>query len=218
MSNKRLLLIAVLLAAVISAAMLFTACGGEDAIDSVSPTSVSGADVSGADVSAADVQDWRELIKTEDEMAIADLLVSNCDAFNAEDIEGYMAAVYPESKAYASTKEDAEMVFEKYNLVTVIDHLTIDSIKGDTAQVTVRQTMRRREGDEEGKSFTASESTLAHTVQLIDGRWFITGTVVEKRRELTDKWARFEQFVADPGIYVVPSASDVAEEHPDEAA
>lgn len=202
MNRKGIVALIMALIMMMSMMTLLSGCGEDD-----EAVQVSGADVSASDEAVSE-SDWRELLDSEEEKAIAALIVSNCDAFNAEDIEGYMAAIASQSESYASTKEDAQMVFEKYNLTTTIDEIKVDWVGEGEAQATVTQTMRRREGDEEGKSFTATETVLQHTLTEADGKWYIASTLVINRRELTDKWTLFEQFVSDPSIYKVPSGSD----------
>lgn len=221
MTERRFSLI---LAAVLAFAAALCLCGcGKDAPVSdtpdtdpavVSGSSLSGSDVSDSDGDAVDVSpsDWIDYFEGEDARAIAEMLADNCAALNAEDVDGYMAAIDPDSPSYKSTRKDAEELFENYNLTATIENASIVMpFEGsDEAEATVTETMCRREGDEEGKSFTAVETVLRHSLVRKDGRWFIASTVVSSRRELTDKWSLFEQFAADPSIYVVPSASDAA--------
>lgn len=219
MTERRFSLI---LAAVLAFVAALCLCGcGKDApvsdtpdTDSaaVSGSSLSGSDVSDGDEAVVSMSDWTDYFEGEDSRAIAEMLAANCDALNAEDIDGYMAAIDPDSPSYNSTRKDAEALFESYNLVATIETatITIPYEGGDEAEAIVTETMCRREGDEEGKSFTAVETVLRHNLVKKDGRWYIASTVVTSRRELTDKWSLFEQFAADPSIYVVPSASDAA--------
>ena len=190
---------------------LLTGCGDEPA---VSNTDVSGGDISGGDVSAADLSeedevsatDWRELLVTEDELAVAQVSVSSTDAFNAEDIDAYMALIDPASSAYDSTREQTVWLFETYHLNSVIDDLRIDSLSQDKAVVTVTQTTRRVNGED--KAFTPRRAELEHTLVKLNGGWLFSSTIVRSSVELIDPWSDFAAFVADPSAFVPVSGSD----------
>lgn len=188
-------------------AMLVTLCACSS--EKKPEAAVSTADVSAVDVSAADVSptDWISEL-SDDELAVAQVIVSSTDAFNRGDIDGYMAFVDPKSSAYSDTQDAVKLVFDRYQLEAVIDDLDVTDITDSTATVTVTQTTAPVET---GKySFTPVQTTLNHTLTNRDGKWYITSTVVENRVELVDYWGLFIDF-AKGGFSVSSSDAMPAE-------
>ena len=175
----------------------------------VSGTSVSGADVSGSDVSDSDLLDedyhtryrpgsgWYSRLSG-DQLALANAVISSTDAFNAEDVDGYMQFIDPKSDAYESTKKDIAEMFDNFQLIASIKLLNfelIDSEKGEATLTVVQNTIR---DGKEGKGFAPVDNTLEHHMIKRDDKWYFNSTVVVSRREVTDRWAMFIDFASNP--------------------
>lgn len=214
-SRTRVIKPGIILLALFAAFCIFTGCGKDsekpeqDAvmIETSAPeeiAAVSGTDTAGsAEVSPTD---WYAGLSGEDR-AIADMIISSTDAFNAEDIDAYMLFIDGSSPGYASTREDTAELFDNYQLIATIDDIKVDSLneaKG-TAKVTVTQTTVR--DGKEGKGFAPVQNVLRHELVRRDGEWFFLSTTVVSRRELTDRWSMFIEFAADPPV----SDSDAVE-------
>lgn|GEM_PF-1859729 len=186
-------------------------CGEKDStadVPAVSCPDVSASDVSGSDVSSSDVSSADTgLFGSEDADAAGPVaaVMLNAEAFNARDIEAYMATIDPEGDACASTREDAEYIFAHYRLSISILDAEITSLKDDTAVVTVTQiTAPAAEvsasdvsasdvsgsdaplvGKDLTDSFVPCRTVLAHSMKRIGDAWYITSTVTESYTDLT---------------------------------
>ncbi len=136
--------------------------------DAVSVTDVSSGDVSAADVSSSDAPaGWYETLSAE-QKAVADVVLRSAEAMNTRDIDAYMSTVDPESKVYDITREDTQWVFGRYRLAVTVDSLTVDSIKGDTAVVTVTQTTLPLELEDVLVPVSGSDVTSSADVSAAD--------------------------------------------------
>lgn len=183
-------------------------------VSDASPSDVSFSDVSSADVSASDAAapGWYDVL-TAEERSAADVVLRSVEAMNLRDIEAYMSTVDPESKVYSITREDAEWVFGRYRLAVTIDELSVDSIDGERAVITVTQTtiplaledvlvevavsgsdavsltdLNPLTDTDYTYLFDACVTELTHTMVNRGGVWYISSTVIESYREINDQW------------------------------
>ena len=187
-------------------------CGEEkEDIDKL-PTApaVSSADVSGSDTLFSD-----------DETGPVHTVFRGAEALNARDLDAYMSTVDPDSEVYDITLEDAKYMFAHYRLSVSIDDVDIKSLDDTSAVVTVSQTTlpvaeqavvsvsgsdvsnsdipAPLSGKDYTSEFTPCVTVLTHTLTNIDGRWYITSTVVESYREISTQWDLLDEIsAADP--------------------
>ena len=188
-----------------------------DNIAYISGADVSGSDISGSDVSSTDALDedyhtrfrpgsgWYSRLSG-DQLALANAVISSTDAFNAEDVDGYMQFIDPQSDAYESTKKDIAEMFDNFQLIAAIKQLNfdlIDSANGTATLTVVQNTIR---DGSQGKGFAPVDNTLEHHMIKRDDKWYFESTTVVSRLEVTDRWAMFIDFASNPPV----SGSDVS--------
>ncbi len=192
-------LVAILLS--ITLVLSLVGCGSKDAPEGGDLVSGSAVSVSTSDGSVSG-SDWYSLL-TDEQRLCADVVISSTDALNNEDIDAYMALIDKQSEAYDTTFDDVLELFELFDLTATIDSITVESISGDSCVLLVTQSTVRR--GTEGKVFTPMQTELRHTlVRRADG-YKLSSTVVLSRKELTNKWDAFIDFVKNAPV----SSSDI---------
>lgn len=193
-------------AAAMVCAMLALPCGcGEEEKESGDmpfTPAVSVGDVSGSDLGFAG-----------DETGPVYTIYKGAEAVDMRDLDAYMSTIDPNSDAFDITREDTQYMFAHYRLAVSIDDVKIVSLDDDSAVVTVTQTtlpVAETEpisssdvsgsdvnasdvpapltGKDYTSKFTPCVTVLTHTMKNIDGRWYITSTVVESYREVSTQW------------------------------
>ncbi len=193
-----------ILAAAAICAMLAVPCGCGEETDNPAPfvPAVSAGDVSGSDAGF-----------DESSSGPVSTIYSSAEALNMRDLEAYMSSVDPESEVYDITREDAKYMFAHYRLSVSINDVDIKALDSDSAVVTVTQTtlpVQETEpvsgsdvsasdvsgsdipaplsGKDYTSKFTPCVTILTHTLTCVDGKWYITSTVVESYREISTQW------------------------------
>jgi len=230
-----------ILAAAAICSLLALPCGCGDEKESgdaaVLAPVVTSADVSGADASSSDTSSSDTLF-SEDETGPVYAVYSGAEAINVRDLDAYMATVDPDSEVYDITLEDAKYMFAHYRLSVSIDDVDIISLDDTTAVVTVTQTTlpvaeqadapvsgsdvsasdvsgsdipAPLSGKDHTSKFTPCVTVLTHTLTNIDGRWYVTSTVVESYREISTQWDLLGEIsAADPQSLVLSGSLPVS--------
>jgi len=106
---------------------------------------------------------------SEDEKQIKELLYSNIESINNEDLSAYMESVHPEvdSESYNFTEKMMMEIFETYDMSCKIEKIDIIKIKEDEATVEVVQTCKKIIGPE----YNVNKGTVIHKLKKYNGEW-----------------------------------------------
>lgn len=175
---------AALVAAICSILVLLCGCSGgslEKAVEEY-----------GLEYSATVDPEWCNRLVDEQELAIAQTVLSSADAFNRYDASGYMSYISRESPVYKTTEEDMEWVIG-YALRTDIEDFTILLLDGESAYVGITQ-LTYQVGEAKYEYVTTRTAAIHHMV-LEDGSWRFSQSLVVSDFYVTDNWEPFFELI-----------------------
>ena len=119
--------------------------------------------------------------KSADKEAVKDVLRANLQALQAEDLDGYLATLDPDSPGYEKMKLICPKIFEIYDLEHEVEKIEVLDISDQEARVRTVQVARRISGPD---SYRHNRSTTVHTLKKKDGAWKLTQTEQESMEYL----------------------------------
>ncbi|MFP4445954.1 MAG: hypothetical protein ACLFPD_06870 [Desulfosudaceae bacterium] len=119
--------------------------------------------------------------KSADKEAVKDVLRANLKALQAEDLDGYLATLDPDSPGYEKMKLICPKIFEIYDLEHEVEKIEVLDISDQEARVRTVQVARRISGPD---SYRHNRSTTVHTLKKKDGAWKLTETEQESMEYL----------------------------------
>jgi hypothetical protein len=126
--------------------------------------------------------DAKPSVTKEDEMDILAVLKSNLDYTNAENIQGLLSTIDPESPALEQTKQLYSQIFSAYDLKSTLESAKIIHYTKDTAAVYVVQTSIKLKGPDFQDSRSTSVTTLKKSKE---GKWLLDQTYTISVDKLT---------------------------------
>ena len=119
--------------------------------------------------------------RSADKEAVKDVLRANLEALQAEDLDGYLATLDPDSPGYEKMKLICPKIFEIYDLEHEVEKIEVLDISDQEARVRTVQVARRISGPD---SYRHNRSTTVHTLKKKDGAWKLTQTEQESMEYL----------------------------------
>lgn len=115
-----------------------------------------------------------------DEQEIRNVLRTQAQALENDDIEAYMETMHPESPLYDSTRSTTSQLMQRYDFRI---ELTVDSVEvnGDTATADTTQETRIEGSD---PNFQANRSELVHELRTYQGEWRVYDSSISDRTYL----------------------------------
>jgi len=105
---------------------------------------------------------------------VEDVIYSNAEFLNNEDLSGVMSTIDPESALYSSTEVFVENLFEQYDLKFIVENIEIIEQTDEQAEVQFTQLTMKVSGPE----FKNNRIKGDHTLRKSDGSWRILDTKI----------------------------------------
>lgn len=113
-----------------------------------------------------------------DEAELLEVIRTNTEYLEAEDVEGYMSTLHPGSPLFEQTRGTLVFMFENFDLDYSIEDTDVLSIDDDFATVRVVQTTRKVSGSE---PFRNNRIIAVHTFMRDEqGDWKIAETAFQE--------------------------------------
>lgn len=120
-------------------------------------------------------------VSADERQAIMELLRSNIEAAESEDLNAFMHTVHPESPAFDSTRRLMKKTFDKYDLSYQLVEANVEELSQDVARVSFTQITRKESGPEGVKD---NQVKGEHILKKSDGKWKIYNTKAGQYSEL----------------------------------
>ena len=105
---------------------------------------------------------------------IEDVVYSNAEYLNNEDLSGVMSTIDPESELYSSTAIYVEKLFERFDLKFIVEKIEIIEQSDESAKVRFTQLTMKLSGPE----FRNNRIKGNHTLRKSNGSWLICNTEI----------------------------------------
>ena len=105
---------------------------------------------------------------------IEDVVYSNAEYLNNEDLSGVMSTIDPESELYSSTAIYVEKLFERFDLKFIVEKIEIIEQSDESAKVRFTQLTMKLSGPE----FRNNRIKGNHTLRKSNGSWLISNTEI----------------------------------------
>jgi hypothetical protein len=110
--------------------------------------------------------------KEKEKAAIEQLIKSNAEFFQKEELDAYIGTLDPTSPEIENTRAMMVELFENYDLKLTIESTRILKMSDNKADVEVVQVTSKVNGGE----FRDNRINIVHQLKKIDGAWKITGS------------------------------------------
>lgn len=110
--------------------------------------------------------------KEKEKGAIDELMKTNADLFEKENLDGYIATLDPESPQIEDTKAMMGELFKKYDLKIKIESVRILKVSEEKADVEVVQVTEKVTGGD----FRNNRVNIVHHLKKINDAWKISGS------------------------------------------
>lgn len=95
-------------------------------------------------------------------------------ALNRRDVNAALAIMHPDAPGLARTRETTEKLLEAYDLIFMLQNLSLESVNENEARVRFTQMTQRASGP----AFRNNRVVGIHTLRKFDGAWKLYGTEV----------------------------------------
>jgi ketosteroid isomerase-like protein len=115
-----------------------------------------------------------------EEAEVKQVLTDQLEFLRAEDIEGVLSTMHPESPQYAATRSLLEQVFELYELDHELESIEVVEMSEKEAKIRAVQVTYRVDGPE----LSDTKVTAIHTMRKTDGGWKLYNSETESSETL----------------------------------
>ena len=105
---------------------------------------------------------------------VEDVVYSNAEYLNSEDLSGVMSTIDPESELYSTTEIYVEKLFERFDLKFIVEKIEIIEQTDESAKVRFTQLTMKLSGPE----FRNNRIKGYHTLRKSNGSWLISNTEI----------------------------------------
>ena len=105
---------------------------------------------------------------------VEDVIYSNAEYLNNEDLSGVMSTIDPESELYSSTEILVEKLFERFDLKFIVENIEVIEQTDEYAKVSFTQLTMKVSGPQ----FKNNRIKGYHTLRKSDGSWLISNTEI----------------------------------------